>query len=251
VTGLEHVVSAPGIAPVAAPGDTVAVRDGQGPATGCETFVQQVLACQPGTSAPRETGEAEEVLFVLGGEGAVLAGGERHPIGPGSGVALAPGTAYRVENPGPAPLELVAVAIPSPAPGGVEGVAVIDPADQESGVATADRSFRLVAHPATGCASATQFVGFIPPGRAPDHYHHYDEVIYLLHGSGTMHLPHGTFPLSEGSCIHLPARLIHSLENAGEDPMEVLGVFRPAGSPSEAYYPDGTPAMTPEGGTTR
>jgi hypothetical protein len=25
--------------------------------------------------------------------------------------------------------------------------------------------------------------------------------------------------------------------------MRVLGVFRPAGSPAEAYYPDGTPAV--------
>jgi hypothetical protein len=27
--------------------------------------------------------------------------------------------------------------------------------------------------------------------------------------------------------------------------MQVLGVFRPAGSPAEAYYPDGTPAVVP------
>jgi oxalate decarboxylase/phosphoglucose isomerase-like protein (cupin superfamily) len=35
---------------------------------------------------------------------------------------------------------------------------------------------------------------------------------------------------------------VHSLENVGDEPMQVLGVFRPAGSPSEAYYPDGTRA---------
>jgi hypothetical protein len=29
--------------------------------------------------------------------------------------------------------------------------------------------------------------------------------------------------------------------------MNVLGVFRPAGSPAEAYYPDGTPAVVPGG----
>jgi hypothetical protein len=28
--------------------------------------------------------------------------------------------------------------------------------------------------------------------------------------------------------------------------MRVLGVFRPAGSPAEAYYPDGTLALPPE-----
>ena len=48
-----------------------------------------------------------------------------------------------------------------------------------------------------------------------------------------------------GSCFHLPARLVHSLENFGPDEMLVLGVFRPAGSPAEAYYPDGTPAAVP------
>jgi hypothetical protein len=29
--------------------------------------------------------------------------------------------------------------------------------------------------------------------------------------------------------------------------MRVLGVFRPAGSPAEAYYPDGSPAVVPAG----
>ncbi|MGZ4289998.1 MAG: hypothetical protein ACXVQZ_05210, partial [Gaiellaceae bacterium] len=51
-------------------------------------------------------------------------------------------------------------------------------------------------------------------------------------------------PLFSGACVHLPARLVHSLENKGPDQMEVLGVFRPAGSPAEAYYPDGTAAAT-------
>jgi oxalate decarboxylase/phosphoglucose isomerase-like protein (cupin superfamily) len=48
--------------------------------------------------------------------------------------------------------------------------------------------------------------------------------------------------VSPGSCIQLPARTVHCLENTGADPMRVVAVFRPAGSPAEAYYPDGTPA---------
>ena len=40
--------------------------------------------------------------------------------------------------------------------------------------------------------------------------------------------------------MHLPAGLVHCLENVGPGEMRVLGVFRPAGSPAEAYYPDGT-----------
>jgi hypothetical protein len=35
---------------------------------------------------------------------------------------------------------------------------------------------------------------------------------------------------------------VHCLENVGPGEMQVLGVFRPAGSPAEAYYPDGTQA---------
>ena len=46
--------------------------------------------------------------------------------------------------------------------------------------------------------------------------------------------------------MHLPARLVHCLANTGADELRLLGVFRPAGSPAEAYYPDGTPAAVPD-----
>ena len=109
----------------------------------------------------------------------------------------------------------------------------------EADEATAGRMFRLL----VPCPSATQFVGYIPPGRAPDHYHRYDEVVYVLEGNGALHIDGESTPLRPGSCIHLPAKLVHSLENHGPGEMQVLGVFRPAGSPAEAYYPDGTPAV--------
>ena len=113
----------------------------------------------------------------------------------------------------------------------------------ERGTATAGREFTLLAQPENGCASVTQFVGYIPPGRAPDHYHRYDEVVYVLAGEGAFHVDGESAALRPGSCVHLPARLIHCLENVGPGEMRVLGVFRPAGSPAEAYYPDGSPAV--------
>jgi mannose-6-phosphate isomerase-like protein (cupin superfamily) len=67
-------------------------------------------------------------------------------------------------------------------------------------------------------------------------------VIYVLRGEGVLHIGDFHEPIGEGACIHLSPELVHSLENVGDEPMEVLGVFRPAGSPSEAYYPDGTRA---------
>src|SRR5436305_1770749 len=33
----------------------------------------------------------------------------------------------------------------------------------------------------------TMFVGSIPPGRAPDHFHLYEEVLCILDGVGVMH----------------------------------------------------------------
>ena len=115
-------------------------------------------------------------------------------------------------------------------------------ADQASQEATTQREFRIVADPASGLRSATHFVGYIPTARAPDHMHYYDEVIYVLDGEGAMHMNGESTPLRRGSCIHLPARTVHCLENVGSDVMKVVAVFRPAGSPAAAYYPDGTPA---------
>jgi oxalate decarboxylase/phosphoglucose isomerase-like protein (cupin superfamily) len=37
--------------------------------------------------------------------------------------------------------------------------------------------------------------------------------------------------------------VVHCLENTGDSELRLLGVFRPAGSPAEAYYPDGTLAV--------
>src|SRR5207237_9435262 len=130
--------------------------------------------------------------------------------------------------------------VPDPLPSDASH-AVIGVDDAEVGAATAGRQFRLLAP----CKSATQFVGYIPIGRAPDHFHTYEEVVYVLEGEGALHIDGETAPLRAGSSVHLPARLVHCLENVGPGEMRVLGVFRPAGSPAEAYYPDGPPAGVP------
>ena len=67
-----------------------------------------------------------------------------------------------------------------------------------------------------GCASVTQFIGLVPPGRAPDHFHTYDEVIYVLDGEGTLYIGGEEAELRPGTCVHLPARLVHCLANTGE-----------------------------------
>ena len=110
----------------------------------------------------------------------------------------------------------------------------------DDGTATAGRSFLMLCSPAVGCNSVTQFIGLIPPGRAPDHFHRYDEVIYILEGEGVLEIGGESAPIRPGTCIHLPRTLVHCLANTGETELRLLGVFTPAGSPAEAYYPDGT-----------
>jgi mannose-6-phosphate isomerase-like protein (cupin superfamily) len=206
---------------------------------------QSVLELEPGGSAPRGTGECEEVLFVLSGHGSLHLAGAEHALEPESGAYLAPGESYELRNSGAEPLRLVAVSIPDPAPAGAatgERAVVRRLADQAAQAATTQREFRIVADPDSGLRSATHFVGYIPTARAPDHMHYYDEVIYVLDGEGMMRMNGEATPLRAGSRINLPARTVHCLENLGPDVMKVVAVFRPAGSPAAAYYPDGTPA---------
>ena len=81
----------------------------------------------------------------------------------------------------------------------------------------------------------TQFVGSIPPGRAPDHFHLYEEVICILSGEGVMWAGQSSTPVRRGSCIFLPVRQRHCLENTGSDDLRLLGIFYPAGSPAVRY----------------
>jgi quercetin dioxygenase-like cupin family protein len=226
-------------------------------AGGSEVLEQAVIDCAPGSSLRRATGEAEEVLFVVAGRGDLDVDGERHALEPETGAYLPPGSEYALDADGPETMQVVAVRIPDSGPDGASGptdaerseaqssghrVVVRRLADQEAQAATSDRSFRIVADPSTGLRSATHFVGYIPTVRAPDHFHTYDEVIYVLEGEGTFTTADGRREIGPGSCIELPARTVHCLANEGQEEMRLVAVFRPAGSPAAAYYPDGTPA---------
>jgi mannose-6-phosphate isomerase-like protein (cupin superfamily) len=211
--------------------------------TGCERFSQRVLRFRAGRSRPRLETASDEVLYVLRGSAAAVIEDRPEPIQHGAALFVAAGTTWSVEVDDELELLSVIVHDPEPASSGHEVVPLGNGAGHQ---ATAGREFSLGVTPEVGCVSVTQFVGFIPPGRAPDHFHRYDEVIYVLEGEGALHIDGEQAPLGPGSCIHLPARLVHCLENAGDSEMRVLGVFRPAGSPAEAYYPDGRPAVVGE-----
>lgn len=106
----------------------------------------------------------------------------------------------------------------------------------EPGKATGARSFQVLFGPHNGSTRGTMFVGYIPPGKAPWHYHLYDEIVWVLRGEGRLHLGDDVEPLVPGSAFRLHAREVHIVENTrSEEELAVLGIFTPAGSPSAAY----------------
>jgi mannose-6-phosphate isomerase-like protein (cupin superfamily) len=112
-------------------------------------------------------------------------------------------------------------------------VAALDSADEAR--ATGARSFQILFGPQNGSTRATLFMGFVPLGKAPSHYHLYDEIVWIPSGPGRLHRAGSTEELGAGSAFRLRPRELHIVENAGSDVLEVLGVFTPAGSPSAAY----------------
>ena len=106
----------------------------------------------------------------------------------------------------------------------------------EPGKATGARSFQVLYGPHNGSTRATIFVGYIPPGAAPWHYHLYYEIVWVLRGRGRLHLGETIEPLEPGAAFRLRPREVHIVENTDPDvELAVVGIFTPAGSPSAAY----------------
>jgi mannose-6-phosphate isomerase-like protein (cupin superfamily) len=193
-------------------------------------------ACHTGA-----TGPGGELCFVIEGAGQLSSGtapdgtASDRPVQPDTGVWLPPGTSYSLAAAGPGPLRLDSVLLPASAPdaepASAAGPVLAVLAEQPAEI-TGDRQFRVLFAPGQGCAAATQFVGEIPPGRAPFHRHTYDEVVLILAGEGVLHVGDEDRPLAPGSCLHLAPGTPHCLENTGQSTLRVLGVFHPGGSPA-------------------
>jgi mannose-6-phosphate isomerase-like protein (cupin superfamily) len=173
--------------------------------------------------------------------------GHSYDIGPDTGIYIRPHQTYAIDNPGPNPIVIISSQCPDPdrAPRFVEPVISSDSARSDRpplvrladcrAQPTADRWYRVLVDEEVGSTQVTQFVGSIPPGRAPDHFHHYEEVLFILKGEGRMWAGETNTPIAEGSCIYLPKGQVHCVENTGSGELRLLGVFYPAGSPSVRY----------------
>jgi mannose-6-phosphate isomerase-like protein (cupin superfamily) len=222
-----------------------------GKTTGADKISLRLLEFGPGLSPTLGNREADEVLYLLEDLNddttslscTVLIDGSTYELGPQTGVYLRPGQTLQVNNPGPNVVRFVSSQCPEEAdnetgPSSATAPSEFSPivrlADRRA-LPTADRWYRVLVDDEIGSEQVTQFVGSIPPGRAPDHFHEYEEVLFILRGEGRMWAGETNTPIGPGSCIYLPRRQVHCVENTGTGELRLLGVFYPAGSPAVRY----------------
>jgi putative monooxygenase len=209
-----------------------------GRATGADAISLRILEFEPGTSPSLRNDEHDEVLYVLEGSCTVVIDGNAYQVGPETGVYVRPGQTLSIENPGPNLVRIVSSQSPAEAANaGAQSPPIVKLSDRRA-LPTADRWYRVLVDEEVGSEQVTQFVGSIPPGRAPDHFHEYEEVLFILRGEGRMWAGNNNIPIGPGSCIYLPRRQVHCVENTGTGELRLLGVFYPAGSPAVRYETD-------------
>lgn len=217
--------------------------------TGAQAISLRTMEFSQGLSQALGNGDCDEVLYVLEGAGRIVINGQVCAIEPAMGIYIRPGESFAVENPNREAILLISSRCPepygqtellnaSPMPVNVTTAPAIAPLvrlSERKALPTADRWYRVLVDDEVGSAQVTQFVGSIPPGRAPDHFHQYEEVLFILQGQGRMWAGKTHTPIEAGSCIYLPKGQIHCVENTGDGELRLLGVFYPAGSPAVRY----------------
>ncbi|CCH31927.1 cupin domain-containing protein [Actinosynnema sp. NPDC047251] len=220
------------VEPSCADGDTVDVRDThRDDENGLRQAVYHVRA---GRSKPRSPGAGRlETLFVLSGEGALHVNGESHALRAELAVLVVGEDTYEITTDS----EVVLVSVSAEQHADVacgDRRAWIDLADQVKQDAVSDREYQTLFDPEKGCSGVTQFVGYIPTLRTPMHFHPYSEMVFVLSGTGQVEIAGVTSTVGAGTCFYLPAGVHHLVENLGDEGfLRLLGVFVPAGSPSE------------------
>jgi quercetin dioxygenase-like cupin family protein len=182
--------------------------------------------------------EHDSLLYVVSGSGSLAIDGEKGELREASAALILAGETATVAADPNGLAFLRATAGPDAdrhAPLGAREV-VVEPDAGGASQATGTRSFRVLLGPHNGSTRATLFVGYVPPGRAPWHYHLYDEIVWVPNGPARVHRQGSNEPVRAGSAFRLRPREVHIVENSSADrDLVVFGFFTPAGSPSAAY----------------
>ncbi len=213
------------------------------PGVGDSALALRALSLASGMTATIADDELDSLVFVSVGSGVLIVGDDRWPLRASCAALVLAGEGAELE----ATDALEAVVLTAGAEtdlhapmGARETVVSLD--DTEEQQATGARSFQILFGPHNGSTRATLFAGYVPPGKAPWHYHLYDEIVFVPEGPGHLHLGESTEELGAGSAFRLRPRQVHIVENLGGVAMTIIGLFTPAGSPSAAYLEPGVAA---------
>jgi len=217
--------------------------------TGAKAISLRTLEFARGSFNGIRNSDCDEVIYVLEGTGTIFIDGQPLAIEPETGIYIKPNQTFAVNNPHTEPIVFISSQCPEPEIQSAIVAAITLPvqknpeppqppivrlADRRA-LPTADRWYRVLVDEAVGSQQVTQFVGSIPPGRAPDHFHKYEEVLFILRGRGRMWAGKSCTLIEAGCCVYLPKEQLHCVENIGESELRLLGVFYPAGSPAVRY----------------
>jgi mannose-6-phosphate isomerase-like protein (cupin superfamily) len=215
--------------------------------TGAKAISMRVLEFGRGRSPLLKNDQADEVLYFLENIAeserwsdycTITIDQESFAVNSQTGVYINPGQSFSVENPTDKPVVFVSCQCPVIDESLVSDELRVPPIirlTDRAALPTADRWYRVLVDDEVGSRQVTQFVGSIPPGRAPDHFHHYEEVLFILKGTGRMWADQMHTEIGPGSCVYLPKGQVHCVENTGTSELRLLGVFYPAGSPAVRY----------------
>src|ERR1700757_335387 len=146
----------------------VVVRTLVDTAPGGDGLVRRRVEVPEGSAVEAAAGPGGELWYVIDGTGGLTSGtGPAAALRPGTAMWLPPGAGYRLTA-AAGMLTMDSVTLPAatgiPDEAGVPRLARLEDCAVE---VTGDRRFRVLFGPGNGCAAATQFLGEIPPGRAP------------------------------------------------------------------------------------
>jgi mannose-6-phosphate isomerase-like protein (cupin superfamily) len=180
----------------------------------------------------------QAVLYVASGVGSLTVDDSTYDLDADTAAFVVGGEAVTLTNGGQDDLVVVGVHAPAGRRAAAGRKVVVRASEQPELEASPERTFRYLVNEDAGCLDVTQFLGVVEPSKAPFHSHPYDEVGYIVAGSGIAHVDGAHIPLRAGSCFHLAPEEVHCIENVGPGPMRILGVFHPSGSPASRSYQD-------------